>query len=136
MDRLRRVLASGSLAMILGMVTAASGCRSTKNEVPPGPKYSTTGNPSAPLSFNGDPKPSYNALSSPYGNSSAPGQTGLPSSSGIGGGMGPASNGMSPPGLGSGGGPSSFGTPPPSSPGMGTPTGNLYGGPGTSGMPQ
>ena len=135
MDRLRRVLAGGTLAMMLGAVAVASGCRSMRNEVPPGPKYSTTGEPSSSGGFNSAPHP-YNALSSPYNTNpttAGAGQPGLAGSSGVGGATpGSAMDGM-PPGLGSGASTSSYGTPSPSSPGMGLPTPNVYGPPGTSG---
>ena len=127
MDRLRRMLAGGTLAIMLGTIVAASGCRSMRDEVPPGPRYSTTGEPSASGGFNSDPHP-YNGVASPYGNGSIPGQPGMPGSAGPGGaGMG----GL--PGLGAGGSQSSFGTPTPTPAGMGQPTNNAYGGPGTSG---
>jgi hypothetical protein len=136
MDRLRRILAGGTLATMLGTVVAASGCRSTRNEVPPGPKYSTTGEPSSSAGlFNSAPH-SYNALSNPYGTNPATagaGQPGLSGSPGLGTSTpGSGMDGM-PPGLGSGASPSSYGTPAPSSPGMGLPTANAYGAPGTSG---
>ena len=137
MDRLRRVLAGGAMALTLGTVVAASGCRSTRNEVPPGPKYSTTGEPSSSAGlFNSAPHP-YNALSSPYNTNpttAGAGQPGATGSSGVGGATpGSAMDGM-PPGLGSGASTSSYGTPSPSSPGMGLPTPNVYGPPGTSGV--
>ena len=134
MDRLRRILAGGTLAMLLGTVVAGSGCRSTRNEVPPGPKYSTTGEPSA-SGFNSDPHP-YNALSSPYANNpvtAGTGQPGMPGSQGMPPSpAGPASDGL-PPVMGSSLNGSSLGTPAPSGPGMGMPTSNMYGPPGTSG---
>ncbi len=137
MDRLRHILAGGMLAMMFGTVMTASGCRSTQNPVPPGPKYSTTGEPSS-AGFNSDPRP-FNAMGSPYANNAAMGGAGMsglpgsPGSPGLGGSTpGSPTDGM-PPGLGSPGAPSSFGTPAPGSPGMGQPTGNLYGPPGTSG---
>jgi hypothetical protein len=133
MDRLRRILAGGTL-VLLGTVVAGSGCRSMHNEVPPGPKYSTTGEPSS-SGFNSQPHP-YNALSSPYATNPAtagaaqPGMSGTP---GIGAtAPGPATDGL-PPVMGSSVNGSSYGTPAPSSPGMGTPTLNSYGPPGTSG---
>jgi hypothetical protein len=133
MDRLRRVLAGGTLAITLGTVVAASGCRSTHNEVPPGPKFSTAGEPSSSVGFNSTPRP-YNGMGSPYGsNSSVPGQSGMGGLPGVGGGAtGSTMDGM--PNLGTAGSTSSFGTPPPSGPGMGQPTNNLYGAPGTSGL--
>jgi hypothetical protein len=140
MERLRRVLAGGTLAVMLGAVAVSSGCKSTQNPVPPGPKYSTMGGEPSSSGFNSDPHP-YNAMTSPYGNNPAmggggqPGMPGMPGAPGLGGGSTPGSpaDGM-PPGLGAGGGPSSYGTPAPGSPGMGQPTGNLYGPPGTAGV--
>jgi hypothetical protein len=126
MDRLRRVLAGGMLAIMLGTVVAASGCRSTRNEVPPGPKYSTTGEPSSSVGFNSAPHP-YVGTGSPYANSPIPGQPGMPGSAGPG---GAAADGLP---IGSGGAPSSFGTPPPGSANLGAPTNNAFGAPGTSG---
>ena len=62
MDRLSRVSAGGCLVLVLGTVVAASGCRSMRNEVPPGKPYSTTGGgpPHSPVrtAFNSDPHPS------------------------------------------------------------------------------
>ena len=137
MDRLTRVLAGGALAMALGTLVAASGCRSTHNEVPPGPKYSAAGEPSSSVGFNSQPR-GYNGIGGgPYANPSMSGQPGVPGAGGLGGGAGglggigagSASEGL-PPSLGANG--SSFGTPAPSG-GMGQPTNNLYGPPGTSG---
>jgi hypothetical protein len=125
MDRLRRVLAGGTLAIMLGTVVAASGCRSLRNEVPPGPKYSTTGEPSSSM-FNSAPH-QYNGVGNPYNNSGIPGQPGMPGSAAPG---GAPADGLP---MGSGGAPSSFGIPAPNSPGMGQPTSNAYGAPGTSG---
>ena len=82
MDRLRRILAGGMLAMMLGTVVTASGCRSTGNEVPPGPKYSTTGDPASSVKFNSDPHP-YNGVGSIYGNSPVPGQPNMPTGGGL-----------------------------------------------------
>lgn len=136
MDRLRCVLAGGTLAVMLGTVFTASGCKSTHNPVPPGPKYSTMGGEPSSSGFNSDPHP-YNAMTNPYSSSPATGgmgQPGTPGAPGLGGSSTPGSpaDGL-PPGLGAGGGSSSFGTPAPSSPGMGLPTPNAYGAPGTSG---
>lgn len=140
MERHSRVLAGGMLA--LTMVAGGLGCRTPRSEVPPGPRYSTTGDPSS-AGFNSEPR-GMSALN-PYG---AANQTinntgmggGIPgmASPGIGGpvpgatpdGMPPASVGM--PGMSGG---SSLGTPAPggSSAGMGLPTGGSYGPPGTVG---
>ena len=84
MDRLRRVLAGGMLAIMLGTVVAASGCRNLRNEVPPGPKYSTTGEPSSSVGFNSAPHP-YVGTGSPYANGPIPGQPSMPGSAGLGG---------------------------------------------------
>ena len=135
MDRLRRILAGGTLAMMLGTVVAASGCRSTRNEVPPGPKYPTTGEPSA-AGFNSAPHP-YNALSSPYATNpsiAGAGQPGMSGSPGLGSSTPGSGMDAMPPGMGSGASPSGLGTPLPGSPGMGQPTPNAYGPPGTSGI--
>lgn len=136
MDRLRRILAGGTLAMMLGTVVAASGCRSMRDQVPPGPSYSTTGEASGAAGFNSAPHP-YNAMNSPYSTNpttAGAGQPGMLGSPGLGGGSTPggAMDGM-PPGLAPGGSQSSLGTPMPGSPGMGQPTPNSYGPPGTSG---
>lgn len=141
MERHRGVLAAGMLAMVMGMVAGGSGCRTPRSEVPPGPRYSTTGDPSA-AGFNSEPRGMsalnpYGAANQTLSNSGmAGGIPGMPSP-GIGGpvpgatpdGMPPASTGM--PGLSG----SSYGTPAPggSSPGMPMPTGGSYGPPGTSG---
>jgi hypothetical protein len=129
MDRLRRVLAGGTLAVMLGTVVAASGCRSMRNEVPPGPKFSGAGEPS-PNMFNSAPHPYNSVGGNPYGNATTPGQPGM---SGLGSqATGSANDGL-PSGLGAGGGTSSLGTPAPNMPGMGQPTSNAFGPPGTSG---
>jgi hypothetical protein len=134
MDRLRRILAGGTLAITLGMVAASTGCRSTGNEIPPQPKYGPqTENPSA-VGFNSAPH-GYNGMGNMYGGSQMPGQTGMP------GGAGPGAGGLSagspadglPPNIGNAAG-SSFGTPTPNQGNMGQPTGNAYGSPGTSGV--
>ncbi len=131
MDRLRRVLAGGMLAMLLGTIVAASGCRSMRNEVPPGPKYPTTGgaDPASSAGFNSAPH-QYNGMGGMYGNT--PGQSPM-SGSGIGGGASGAASGSPTDGLpimGSGG--SALGTPMPGGPNMAQPTPNVYGGPGTN----
>ncbi len=131
MDRLRRILAGGMLAMMLGTVVTASGCRSTGNEVPPGPKYSTTGDPASSVKFNSDPHP-YNGVGSIYGNGPVPGQPNMSAGGGLAGPVSGATPDGLPPGLGAGGS-SPYGTPTPAGPGMGQPTGNAYGAPGTAG---
>src|SRR5262249_23878303 len=86
MDRLRRVLAGGALAMTLVATVASSGCRSTRNEVPPGPKYGMAGEPSSSGGFNSTPHP-YNGIASPYGgNASTPGQPAMGGAPALGGG--------------------------------------------------
>lgn len=123
MDRLRRFLAGGMLALMMGTVVTSAGCRSTKNEVPPGPKYSSTGDPMASGGFNSAPHP-YNGMPSAYGNNGMPGGGGM---SGPGALPGDSTMGASNPS-------SSFGTPTPGGPNMAQPTNNAYGGPGTSGL--
>ncbi len=122
MDRLRRVLTGGTLVAILGVVVAASGCRSTRNEVPPGKQYSTTGG--APdLSFNSAPHPNNSIGAGLYNNSGTPGMPGMPgpgSTSGT-----PGLDGSS---AGAGSAPA-LGTPAPSSANFGQPTDNRYGSP-------
>jgi hypothetical protein len=100
MDRLRRVLTGGTLVLIAGTVIASSGCRSLRSEVPPGPRYSTTGG-TPPLGFNQEPRPNTMAGSGFYGNSATPGQPGMP--------------GGDPTGAGLGSSPAQLGTPAPSS---------------------
>ncbi len=134
MDRLRRILAGGTLAMMMGTVVGASGCRSTRNEVPPAPRLPMTGEPSS-VGFNSSPHP-YNALSSPYATNpsiAGAGQPGMPGSPGMGSGMPGSGMDAMPPGMGAGASPSGLGTPLPGSSGMGQPTPNAYGPPGTSG---
>ncbi len=57
MDRHSRVLAGGCLVVLMGIVLTASGCRSMRNDVPPGKPYSTTGGRPPPVGFNSDPHP-------------------------------------------------------------------------------
>ena len=57
MDRHSRVFAGGCLVAMMGMVLTAAGCRSMKNDVPPGKPYSTTGGGPPPVGFNSDPHP-------------------------------------------------------------------------------
>ena len=57
MDRHGRLLAGGCLAVIMGMFVAVAGCRSMRNDVPPGKPYSTTGGSPPPVGFNSDPHP-------------------------------------------------------------------------------
>ena len=135
MDRLRRILASGTLAITMSAAVGSTGCRSTGNEIPPQPKYTTPGeNPSA-VGFNSAPH-GYNGVSSVYGNGGIPGQQGMP------GGGGPVANGL-------GGGPPSdglpiisangegspYGTPVPNSGNPSLPTNNAYGSAGTTRLP-
>jgi len=63
MDRLCRVLASGSLALALGALGCACGCRSMRSEVPPGKPYSTTGGSPPTVGFSSSPRanPAYGA---------------------------------------------------------------------------
>jgi hypothetical protein len=109
MDRHNRVLVSGSLAVLLGFLIAGSGCRSMRNDVPPGKPYSTTGGSPPPLGFNSDPHPNTSMGGGMYGGGLTPGSS---SPSG-----GPA---------GAGGVPQ-LGTPTPGTGPYGAPTSNQYG---------
>lgn len=136
MDRLRRILAGGTLALTLSAAVASTGCRSTGNEIPPQPKYTTPGeNPSA-IGFNSAPH-GYNGVGSVYANGGMPSQPGLGGGSGAPGagglGMGAPTDGL--PAVSANGAGSAFGTPPPSQGNPTLPTGNVYGGPGTAGLP-
>src|SRR5438067_777106 len=109
MDRLRRVLTGGTLVLIVGTVVAASGCRSLRNEVPPGPRYPTTGGTPPSLGFNQEPRPNTMAGSGFYGNNATSGQPGMP--------------GADPTGAGLGSGPAQLGTPAPNAGLYGVPPG-------------
>jgi hypothetical protein len=118
MDRLGRVLTGGTLVAVLGSVIAASGCRSMRNEVPPGKPYSMTGG--APdLNFNSAPHPNNAITPGLYsggtpntpGQSSVPGPTGLDGSSSVAGSTG------------------ALGTPAPAQTPFGQPTDNRFGPP-------
>ena len=100
--RLNRALAAGALVLVLAI--AASGCRSTRSEVPPGRGYKPGSGQTPPLSFSN--QPGNNAMNA------------LPPTAG---GGDPAANAR-------------FGTPAPSGTPYGAPTTNAYGPPGTSGM--
>jgi hypothetical protein len=54
MDRLSRWLLA---PCGLGLILAASGCRSTKSDVPPGPKFGASGAQSPPVAFSHDATP-------------------------------------------------------------------------------
>ncbi len=133
MDRLRRILASGTLAITMGTAAASIGCRSTGNEIPPQPKYATPGENSSAVGFNSAPH-GYNGVSSVYGNGGIPTQPGLagggPAAGGPGG--GPPSDGL--PTISARGEGSAYGTPTPNTGNPTLPTSNAYGGPGTSGL--
>jgi hypothetical protein len=132
MDRLKSVLAGGTMAMLLGMLVTASGCRSTKNEVPSGRPYSTTGDPTSGVGFNSDPRPNNAMGSGLYGNPYTPGQPGMGGSAAPGaGGSSPGTGADGLPAPGAGG--SQYGTPTPSQSNLNAPTNNRYGGPGTAG---
>lgn len=111
MDRLTRVIASGSLtlAMASAIAVSASGCRSARNEVPKGKPYSTNGNPPA-VGFNSDPHPSTSVGNGMY-----------------------QPNGSDPNGIGSGANPPQYGTLTPNTSPLGMPTANRYGPVGTAG---
>jgi hypothetical protein len=117
MDRLRRVLTGGTLVMMLGTVIAASGCRSLRNEVPPGKPYSTTGGTPPSIGFNTDPRPNAAVGSGMYP-STAPGQPGMTGPGGTPGMTGPDATYSA-----GGSSASQFGTPPPSTNQFGVPPG-------------
>ncbi len=106
MDRHSRVLAGGCLVALMAIVLTTSGCRSMRNDVPPGKPYSTTGGGPPPVGFNSDPHPN---------TSIAPGMYG-------GNGTAPADQG--PAGAGS---PMQFGIPTPNANPYGAPSSNRYG---------
>ena len=120
MDRLNRVLNSGSLALFLGILVAASGCH-TSEKVPPGKPYpSSTG----ALNFNSDPHPNNAVGGIPYGNGMLPGAPGMQAPGGS----------LTPPGMdgsgpGTGSAPPQLGTPAPNAASYGmTPAVGAYNG--------
>jgi hypothetical protein len=117
MDRLRRLLTGGTLVMVLGPVIAASGCRSMRNEVPPGKPYSTTGGTPPSIGFNSDPRPNAAIGAGMYPNAT-PGQSGVPTPGGSPGMMGSDATYSA-----GGASASQFGTPAPSVNQMGVPPG-------------
>jgi hypothetical protein len=108
---------------LLGVLTA-SGCRSTRSEVPPGKPYSTTGATPGSVGFNSDPRGGSAASAGGiYGNNplpAAPGQD--PNALGVGSPSSPL-GGMS----GSSSAPVQYGTPAPNQGNYGAPTSNRYG---------
>jgi hypothetical protein len=117
MDRLSRVMAVGSLAIVLGTVLISSGCRSMRSEVPPGKPYSTTGGQPPTVGFSSDPRPSTGAGAGMYGGGLTPGATGPDGNQSV-----APSNGMP-----------QFGTPAPNPGNYGAPTANKYGPMGSAG---
>jgi len=117
MDRLCRVLASGSLALALGAIGCACGCRSMRSEVPAGKPYSTTGGAPPTVGFNSSPRanPAYgggqwsNGPTTP-GSSVPDGNTALSGSSSA----------------------AQLGTPSPNSGNYGSPVGAKFGAPSTN----
>jgi hypothetical protein len=117
MDRLSRALAGGSLAVVLGTLISAAGCRSMRNDVPPGKPYSTTGGAPPTVGFSSDARANTGVGGGLYPGGSTPGS--------------PAASG-NPAMAGSGGAPAQYGIPG-TSPGLyGTPSSNRYGAPGTN----
>jgi hypothetical protein len=108
MDRHSRVFAGGCLVAMMGMVMTAGGCRSMKNDVPPGKPYATTGG-GAPPQFNSDPHPNTTIGPGLYGNGLTPNAASADT-----GPVGPANG-------------TQFGTPAPNSRPYGMPPGNQYG---------
>ena len=105
-------------AAMLATVSLASGCRSTRSEVPPGKPYARTGEPAPSVGFSTQPHPANAGGMNPIAN------------------IGPG--GMTDDRLAGGGGGQSaeplYGTPTPGSRGVDLPTPNRYGPPGTSGF--
>jgi hypothetical protein len=119
MDRLSRVLAVGSMAMVLGAIFTASGCRSMRSEVPPGKPYSTTGGQPKDLGFSSDPHPNTGVGPGMYGRGGlTPGATSPDGNQSI-----APSNGMLP----------QLGTPAPNPGNYAAPTDNKYGAVGSAG---
>ncbi len=113
MDRRSRVFTGGCLAVVMGTVVTVVGCRSMKNDVPPGKPYATTGGSPPPVGFNSDPHPTNSVAPGLYGNGTTPGN---------------ASTDMGPVGPGAGPGTGTqFGTPTPGASPYGMPAGNRYG---------
>jgi len=96
---------------LLATVALASGCRSTRNEVPPGKPYARTGEAPPTVGFSSQPHP---------------GALGMPGTANVGpGGMADDPLASSQP---------QYGTPTPGSRGVSLPTGNQFGPPGTTGL--
>jgi hypothetical protein len=121
MDRLNRVIAGAGLAIVLGMVVSAGGCRSARNDVPPGKPYSVTGGTPPTVGFSSDPHASTSIGPGMYNN--MPGQANATDPSA---GMPGAASGAS------AGFPAQYGTPAPNSTPYGAPTANRYGPPATT----
>jgi hypothetical protein len=116
MDRLSRVIAGGCCTLFLGTLVSASGCRSMRNDVPPGKPYSTTGGSPA-VGFGSDPRPNTGVGSGMYPNYGVTAGSASPSGN-------PATAGSS--------APAQLGTPGLSASPYGTPTPGAYGAPGTN----
>jgi len=116
MDRLSRALAGGCLAVVLGMIFSASGCRNTRNDVPPGKPYSTTGGTPPTVGFSNDPRPNTALGGGIY-------PSGLTPSS-------PSPSGN--PALAGAGGAPQYGIPANNPSPYGAPTANRYGAPSTN----
>ena len=109
MDRHSRVLAGGCLVTLMGIVLTASGCRTARNDVPPGKPYSTTGGGPPPVGFNSDPHPNTSIAPGLYGGTGGPGTA-------------PAEPGPAGPGS-----TAQFGIPTPNASPYGAPSSNRYG---------
>jgi hypothetical protein len=118
MDRLSRILAGGSLALILGVVGSVSGCRSMRSEVPPGKPYTTNGGTPPTVGFSSDPRSNPAASAGQWSN----GTTATPGNSVPDGGMGLGGTGTQP----------QYGTPTPNAANYGAPGGYRYGAPGSA----
>ena len=133
MDRLKRVLTGGTLVMVLGTVIAAMGCRSPRNDIPPGKPYSTTGGTPPALGFNSDPHPNSSIGAGLYPNAAAPGQPVIPGLQAPGSTPSFPGSDTTSPNLGSSA--PQYGTPAPNTGNYGAPTSNRYGPSMTPGVP-
>jgi hypothetical protein len=116
MDRLNRAVAGGLLVAVVGTVAFSGGCRSMRNDVPPGKPYSTTGATPPTVGFSSDPRSNAAIGGGMYPNALSPGS---PSSTGN-------------PALSGAGGAPQYGTPGPNPSPYGAPTSNVYGAPATN----
>lgn len=67
MDRLRRIVMQGGLAVMIGSTVSSLGCRSMKSEIPPAKAVSTTGAPTPEVGFSSAPRPDATGAAGLYG---------------------------------------------------------------------